>query len=150
MIGGMYTPNRPRRPFFRPCQPPIGMFGDRPQVSTVPSLAGFCSSAPPSPTHPPACLSIAFKSSMHRASYPYVSALCRTNCVHRVSNHSKCLKGNHDLVVFDEITDKHQYFLSHNRFSSLAWIPDSHGSQIILIGCSFSWVSLIQTDFLSA
>src|SRR5207342_1528341 len=44
--GGMYTPNRPRRPFFRPYQPPSGLSSDRPHASTVPSAAGFCSSAP--------------------------------------------------------------------------------------------------------
>ena len=28
--GGMYMPNRPRRPFFRPYQPPSGLSGERP------------------------------------------------------------------------------------------------------------------------
>ena len=40
----MYTPNRPRRPFFRPYQPPRGFESERPHASTVPSGAGFCSS----------------------------------------------------------------------------------------------------------
>jgi len=57
---------------------------------------------------------------VYRRPYGLSRFLVRTDCVHRVSNHLKCLKGNHDLVVFDEITDKHQYFLSHNRFSSLS------------------------------
>jgi DNA-binding transcriptional ArsR family regulator len=41
-------PKRPRRPFFSPYQPPTGFSGERPQASTVPSAAGFCSSALPS------------------------------------------------------------------------------------------------------
>src|SRR5438876_4342017 len=40
-------PKRSRRPFFRPYQPPTGFFDERPQASTVPSTAGFCSSALP-------------------------------------------------------------------------------------------------------
>ena len=41
---------------------------DLPQASTVPSLAGFCSSAPPSSIQSPASFSIANRSSMQRAS----------------------------------------------------------------------------------
>src|SRR3977135_4346103 len=48
MSGGMYMPKRPRRPFFKPYQPPTGLSDARPQASTVPSAAGFCSSAEPS------------------------------------------------------------------------------------------------------
>ena len=46
--GGRYMPTRPRSPFFSPYHPPIGLSAERPQASTVPSLAGFCSSADPS------------------------------------------------------------------------------------------------------
>jgi serine/threonine protein kinase len=46
--GGMYMPNRPRNPFFRPYQPLAGFFAERPHSSTVPGFAGFCSSADPS------------------------------------------------------------------------------------------------------
>src|ERR1700690_1140359 len=65
----MYTPNRPRRPFLRPYQPPTGLSVERPHASTVPSGAGFCSSAPPSATQPPCALSQAWRSSIARASY---------------------------------------------------------------------------------
>ena len=57
----MYTPNRPRRPFLRPYQPPSGLSAERPQASTLPSGAGFCSSAPPSGTQSPFSLSIAME-----------------------------------------------------------------------------------------
>src|ERR1039458_10181124 len=30
--GGTYIPKRPRRPFFKPYQPPTGFFGDRPPL----------------------------------------------------------------------------------------------------------------------
>ncbi len=53
MSGGMYMPKRPRRPFFSPYQPPIGLPGERPQASTVPCFASFCSSAEPSGTQSP-------------------------------------------------------------------------------------------------
>src|SRR4029077_13275679 len=46
--GGMYMPNRPRSPFFRPSHPPPGFWGERPHASTVPSAAASCSSALPS------------------------------------------------------------------------------------------------------
>src|SRR5205823_13147066 len=55
--GGTYMPKRPRRPFFRPYQPPTGFFDERPQASTVPSAAGFCSSALPSGIQSPCFLS---------------------------------------------------------------------------------------------
>ena len=53
--GGTYIPKRPRSPFFRPYQPLTGLVLERPQASTVPSAAGFCSSALPS-EHPVAVL----------------------------------------------------------------------------------------------
>ena len=46
----MYMPNRPRNPFLSPYNPPTGFFDDLPHASTVPSAAGFCSSALPSYT----------------------------------------------------------------------------------------------------
>src|SRR6266550_7461983 len=64
--GGMYMPNRPRRPFLSPYQPPTGFFEDLPQASTVPSAAGFCSSALPSGIQSPCFLSIACRSSIAR------------------------------------------------------------------------------------
>src|ERR1035437_1466659 len=67
--GGRSTPNRPRRPFFRPYQPPTGLSAERPQASTVPSGAAFCSSAPPRGTQPPCALSQACRSLIARASY---------------------------------------------------------------------------------
>src|SRR4029079_17725393 len=67
--GGMYTPNRPRRPFFRPYHPPRGLASDRPHASTDPSGAGFCSSAPPRGTQSPCAFSQAWSSSIARASY---------------------------------------------------------------------------------
>src|SRR3989454_10961258 len=67
--GGTYTPKRPRKPFLSPYQPPIGFFGDRPQASTVPSVAGFCSSALPSAIQSACFLSIACRSFRHRRSY---------------------------------------------------------------------------------
>src|SRR6476661_10372134 len=67
--GGTYMPKRPRRPFFRPYQPPTGFFGERPHASTVPSTAGFCSSALPSGIQSPCFLSIVCKSSRQRRSY---------------------------------------------------------------------------------
>ncbi len=63
----MYIPNRPRSPFFRPYQPPTGFSGDRPQASTVPSAAGFCSSALPSGIQSPCALSMACRSSIARS-----------------------------------------------------------------------------------
>ena len=65
--GGMYMPNRPRRPFFRPYQPPTGLSSDRPHASTVPSFAGFCSSALPSSIQSPCAFSIACRSSIARS-----------------------------------------------------------------------------------
>jgi hypothetical protein len=62
-------PTRPRSPFFSPYHPPIGLSAERPQASTVPSLAGFCSSADPSSTQSPRSRTMADKSSMTRASY---------------------------------------------------------------------------------
>src|SRR6185437_14628874 len=67
--GGMYTPNRPRRPFLSPYQPPTGLSSDRPHASTEPSGAGFCSSAPPSGIQSPWALSMAWRSSIARLSY---------------------------------------------------------------------------------
>jgi len=37
----MYTPNRPRRPFLSPYQPPVGFSAERPHASTLPSGAAF-------------------------------------------------------------------------------------------------------------
>src|SRR2546430_16269648 len=65
----MYIPKRPRRPFFRPYQPLTGFFGDRPHASTVPSAAGFCSSALPRGIQSPYFLSIASRSSIARRWY---------------------------------------------------------------------------------
>src|SRR4030088_1184721 len=48
MTGGTYMPKRPRKPFFSPYQPPTGFLDERAHASTVPSAAGFCSSALPS------------------------------------------------------------------------------------------------------
>src|SRR3984893_1227925 len=67
--GGMYMPKRPRRPFLSPYHPPTGFFGERPHASTVPSAAGFCSSALPSGIQSPCFLSIACRSSRQRRSY---------------------------------------------------------------------------------
>src|SRR2546423_1257222 len=67
--GGMYMPKRPRRPFLRPYQPPTGLSGERPQASTVPSAAGFCSSALPSGIQSPFAFSMAWRSSMARSWY---------------------------------------------------------------------------------
>ena len=52
----MYIPNRPRSPFLRPYQPPTGLSAERAHASTVPSFAGFCSSALPSSTQSPRSL----------------------------------------------------------------------------------------------
>src|SRR5205807_821798 len=62
--GGIYMPKRPRSPFFSPYQPLTGFFGDRPHASTVPSAAGFCSSALPRGIQSPCFSSIACRSSM--------------------------------------------------------------------------------------
>ncbi len=59
--------------------------------------------------------------------------------MYRMSNHLKRLKGNHDLVVLDEITDKHQYILSHDKSSSLAWSSDSHVPNCSRIRFRPSW-----------
>src|SRR3984893_2625667 len=67
--GGMYMPKRPRRPFLRPYQPPTGLSGERPQASTVPSAAGFCSSPLPSGIQSPFAFSMAWRSSMARSWY---------------------------------------------------------------------------------
>src|ERR1700686_1874496 len=66
MTGGTYIPKRPRKPFFSPYQPPTGFFGERAHASTVPSAAGFCSSALPSGIQSPCCLSILCRSSSPR------------------------------------------------------------------------------------
>src|SRR3979411_888622 len=66
MTGGTYIPKRPRKPFFSPYQPPTGFFGERAHASTVPSAAGFCSSALPSGIQSPCCLSILCRSSRPR------------------------------------------------------------------------------------
>ena len=66
--GGIYMPTLPRNPFFKPYHPPTGLFSARPHASTVPSLAGFCSSALPSSIQSPCFLSMACKSSRIRAS----------------------------------------------------------------------------------
>ncbi len=63
---GTYIPNRPRYPFLSPYHPPAGLLGDRPQASTVPSAAGFCSSALPSSIQSPCAFNILCKSSMQR------------------------------------------------------------------------------------
>src|ERR1700674_2707037 len=65
----MYMPNLPRKPFLRPYHPPTGFFGDRPHASTVPSAAGFCSSALPRRIQSPCFLSIACRSSRARRVY---------------------------------------------------------------------------------
>src|SRR5438132_5789240 len=65
----MYMPKRPRSPFFSPYQPLTGFFGDRPHASTVPSTAGFCSSALPSGIQSPWFFSIACRSSIARRWY---------------------------------------------------------------------------------
>ena len=70
--GGIYMPNLPRRPFLSPYHPPRGFFAERPQDSTVPSLAGFCSSALPSSIQPPCFLSILCRSFIARLSYKSV------------------------------------------------------------------------------
>src|SRR3989441_331263 len=67
MTGGTYMPNRPRKPFFSPYQPPTGFLGERAHASTVPSAAGFCSSALPSGIQSACCLSILCKSSRPRS-----------------------------------------------------------------------------------
>src|ERR1700694_3581131 len=67
--GGRYIPKRPLRPFFNPSPPPTGLSGERPHASTVPSFAGFCSSALPSSIQSPCCLSISCRSLMQRRSY---------------------------------------------------------------------------------
>ena len=64
----MYTPNRPRRPFLSPYQPPSGFDSERPHASTDSSGAGFCSSAPPSGIQSPCAVSIAWRSLIARAS----------------------------------------------------------------------------------
>src|SRR5258707_3213426 len=64
--GGMYMPKRPRRPFLSPYHPPTGFLGDLPHASTVPSAAGFCSSALPSGIQSPCFFSIARRSSIAR------------------------------------------------------------------------------------
>ncbi len=56
-------------PLRVPYQPPTGLASDRPQASTVPSGAGFCSSAPPSGTQSPCSPSHAARSSMARRWY---------------------------------------------------------------------------------
>ncbi len=66
--GGMYMPNLPRSPFFKPYQPPSGLSSDRAQASTVPSFAGFYSSALPSSIQSPCAFSMACRSSIARAS----------------------------------------------------------------------------------
>src|SRR4030081_3672801 len=67
--GGTYIPNRPRKPFLSPYEPPTGFFGERPHASTVPSAAGFCSSALPRGIQSPCFFSIACRSSRQRRSY---------------------------------------------------------------------------------
>src|SRR6202011_2535489 len=56
-------------PFLNPYQPPTGFFADLPQASTVPSAAGFCSSALPSGTQSPFAFSILCRSSIARSWY---------------------------------------------------------------------------------
>src|SRR6478735_11517782 len=62
--GGRYMPNRPRYPLRRPYHPPTGFDSSRPHASTVPSAAGFCSSAAPSGTQSPWARSHATRSSV--------------------------------------------------------------------------------------
>src|SRR6185503_11990239 len=52
-----------------PYQPPTGLLSERPHASTVPSAAGFCSSAPPRSIQSPCFLSIAWRSSIARFWY---------------------------------------------------------------------------------
>ena len=65
--GGTYIAKRPRKPFLSPYQSPTGLSGERAQASTVPSAAGFCSSALPSGIQSPCALSIACRSSSARS-----------------------------------------------------------------------------------
>ena len=67
--GGRYMPNRPRYPLRSPYQPPAGLSADRPHASTVPSAAGFFSSAAPSGTQSPWPFSQACRSSTARGRY---------------------------------------------------------------------------------
>jgi hypothetical protein len=60
-------PNRPRKPFLIPYHPPTGLSAERAQASTVPSAAGFCSSAAQSGTQSPASFNMACRSSMQRS-----------------------------------------------------------------------------------
>src|SRR5580692_11656739 len=62
-------PNRPRYPLRSPYQPPTGLSGARPQASTVPSAAGFFSSAAPRGTQPSCPDSHACRSSTARKWY---------------------------------------------------------------------------------
>src|ERR1700694_4284274 len=66
MTGGTYIPKRPRKPFFSPYPPPTGFLGERAHASTLPSAAGFCSSALPSGIQSPCCFSILCRSSSPR------------------------------------------------------------------------------------
>ena len=68
----MYIPKRPRRPFFSPYQPPIGLAGDRPHASTVPSAASRCSSALRNAWSQPSCSNRACDYSM--AGFPKIGA----------------------------------------------------------------------------
>ena len=67
MSGGTYMAKRPRRPFLSPYQPPTGLSGERAHASTVPSAAGFCSSALPRSIQSPCSFSIAWRSSSARS-----------------------------------------------------------------------------------
>jgi hypothetical protein len=55
-----------------------------------------------------------------RRPYGVSRFLVGTDCMYRVSNHLKGLKRDHGLIVFDEITDKHQYIFPHDSSSFLA------------------------------
>jgi hypothetical protein len=62
-------PEPPTQALFKPYHPPTGFFDERPQASTVPSAAGFCSSALPNSIQSPCFLSIECRSLMHLKSY---------------------------------------------------------------------------------
>jgi hypothetical protein len=64
--GRHVVPEAARRPFFSPYRPPTGLSDDRAHASTVPSFAGFCSSALPSGIQSPRAFSIECRSSIAR------------------------------------------------------------------------------------
>ena len=68
----------------------------------------------------------------------------RTDRVNRVTDHQERLKGNHDLVVFDEISHQHQDLLARHRnlLGSHDLIGDSHDAR----RGSRSWSGTSQPD----